>query len=230
MENSNITKQAKSDIFKELHPIIKFYMSKGAKAVALKKYYKNNKRFEDILDDIKSKGSNLVKDDSEYRKLVRTILEEILDDIIAKEKDDTYKNKNKNMKKLKTFENFKIDEMFSYNEINLRKLETFKERLELAQTEEELKELLADVEEYSEYMMDRDESEGEYSDFKIAIERKMDEIEEAKTGIPKYIKELIDKKQIDYTKLFSDPRISDEVKDSVRKYTGKDFDTFKKSN
>ena len=69
MENSNITKQAKSDIFGELKPIINFYISKGAKASALKKYYKNNKRFDDILDDIKNKGVNLVKDEQEYKKL-----------------------------------------------------------------------------------------------------------------------------------------------------------------
>ena len=41
MENSNIKKQAKSDIFKELYPILKFYIQKGAKPSALKKYYKN---------------------------------------------------------------------------------------------------------------------------------------------------------------------------------------------
>ena len=44
MENSSFKKQAKSDIFKELQPIISFYIKKGAKPKALKKYYKNNKR------------------------------------------------------------------------------------------------------------------------------------------------------------------------------------------
>ena len=45
MENTSFIKQAKSDIFKELQPIISFYVKKGAKPQSLKKYYKNPKRF-----------------------------------------------------------------------------------------------------------------------------------------------------------------------------------------
>lgn len=105
MENSNITKQAKSDIFKELYTIINFYITKGATAKALKKYYKNSKRIDDIIEDIKSKGSNLITDENEYKNLVKNILNDMLDDIIAKEKDDEYKNKQK-MKHLKEFYNF----------------------------------------------------------------------------------------------------------------------------
>jgi hypothetical protein len=104
MENINIVKQAKSDIFKVLHPIITFYINKGAKPLALKKYYKNNKRFNDILDDIGNKGVNLVKDETEYKKLVREILNDILDDFIAKNKDDEYKNKK--MKHIKEFNSY----------------------------------------------------------------------------------------------------------------------------
>jgi hypothetical protein len=107
MENSNIKKQAKSDIFKELYPILSFYIKKGAKPSALKKYYKNKKRFNEILDDIKNKGINLVKDETEYHQLVKEILNEILDDFIAKEKDDNYKNKTK-MKHIKEYNSFKI--------------------------------------------------------------------------------------------------------------------------
>ena len=105
MENKNILKQAKSDIFKELHPIINFYIRKGAKPQALKKYYKNTKRFEDILDDIKNKGINLVKDDAEYKKLVKEILNDMLDDFIAKLKDEEYKNKQ--LKHIKEFNSYK---------------------------------------------------------------------------------------------------------------------------
>ena len=106
MENSGIIKQAKSDIFKVLHPIITFYINKGAKPAALKKYYKNNKRFEDILEDIRNKASNLVKDEAEYKKLVREILNDMLDDIIAKDKDEEYKNKSTKMKHIKEFNSF----------------------------------------------------------------------------------------------------------------------------
>jgi hypothetical protein len=107
MENTNIVKQAKSDIFKVLHPIITFYINKGAKPYALKKYYKNNKRFNDILDDIGNKGVNLVKDETEYKKLVREILNDILDDFIAKNKDDEYKNKkDSKMKHIKEFNSY----------------------------------------------------------------------------------------------------------------------------
>jgi len=91
MENSNLTKQARSDIFSELYPIIIFYINKGATSQALKKYYRNSKRFNDILDDIKNKGANIITDDIEYKNLVRTVLNDILDDLIAKEKDDEYK-------------------------------------------------------------------------------------------------------------------------------------------
>lgn len=107
MENSNIKKQAKSDIFKELHPILSFYIKKGAKPAPLKKYYKNNKNFNDIFDDIKNKGINLVKDETEYRNLVKEILNEILDDFIAKDKDEEYKNKQESkMKHIKEFNSY----------------------------------------------------------------------------------------------------------------------------
>lgn len=115
MEKTSIVKQAKSDIFSELYPIINFYVKRGAKPQALKKYYRNNKRFNDVLEDIKNKGVNLIKDESEYKKLVRDILNEILDDFIAKEKDDEYKNKiNKKMKHIKEFNSYKINEEFSW--------------------------------------------------------------------------------------------------------------------
>ena len=108
MENSNLIKQAKSDIFSELYPIINFYVNKGATPQSLKKYYRNSKRFNDILDDIKNKGSNIITDDIEYKKLVKTVLYEILDDLIAKVKDDEYKKVK--MKHIKEFN--------SYNYIN----------------------------------------------------------------------------------------------------------------
>jgi hypothetical protein len=111
MENSNFKKQAKSDIFKELLPIISFYIKKGAKPQSLKKYYKNNKRFNDILEDIRNKGINLVKDETEYKNLVREILNEILDDFIAKQKDEDYKNKK--LKHIKEFYSFEINEDLS---------------------------------------------------------------------------------------------------------------------
>lgn len=115
MEKNSIIKQAKSDIFNELYPIINFYIKRGAKPQSLKKYYRNNKRFNDILEDIKNKGINLIKDESEYKKLVRDILNEILDDFIAKEKDDEYKNKsNKKMKHIKEFFDFNTDKLITW--------------------------------------------------------------------------------------------------------------------
>ena len=63
MENSNIIKQAKSDIFKALNPIISFYIKKGANPESLKKFYKKNKRFLDILQDINNKGINLIENE-----------------------------------------------------------------------------------------------------------------------------------------------------------------------
>jgi len=115
MENPSFKKQAKSDIFQELHPVISFYIKKGAKPQSLKKFYKNTKRFNDILDDIKNKGINLVKDETEYKKLVREILNDILNDFIAKEKDEAYKNKqNSKMKHIKEFYSFELNEDFSW--------------------------------------------------------------------------------------------------------------------
>ena len=107
MENSGIIKQAKSDIFKVMHPIITFYINKGAKPASLRKYYKNNKRFSDLLSDINNKGINLVKDEKEYEKLVREILSEILNDFIAKDKDKEYKTKqDSKMKHIKEFNSY----------------------------------------------------------------------------------------------------------------------------
>jgi len=104
MENTNIIKQAKSDIFKELYSIINFYIKKGASPQALKKYYKSSKKLDDLLDDIKNKSSHLVKDD-EYKNLVREILNDMLDDFIAKDKDEEYKNKSK-LKHIKEYNSF----------------------------------------------------------------------------------------------------------------------------
>ena len=92
MERS-IINQVKSDIFKELYTIINFYVKKGAKPENLKKFYKKNKNFNDLLEDIKNKGVNLVEDEGEYKKLVREVLNDILDDIVAKNKDKEYKIK-----------------------------------------------------------------------------------------------------------------------------------------
>ena len=111
MENSNITRQAKSDIFKELYTIISFYINKGAKPAALRKFYKNNKRFNDLLEDIGNKGINLIKDEADYKKLVRDTLNDILDDFIAKNKDIDYKTKQdsklKHIKEFNSYENNK---------------------------------------------------------------------------------------------------------------------------
>ena len=108
MENSSLKKQAKSDIFKKLNPIINFYIKKGAKAKSLKKYYKNKKRFNELLEDIKNKGIHLIDKEDEYKKLVKSTLNEILDDIIAKEKDEEYNKKTNNnkLKHIKEFNSF----------------------------------------------------------------------------------------------------------------------------
>lgn len=104
MEHS-IKNQAKSDIFKELYPIIKFYIKKGACPKGLKKYYKKIKNFNGLIEDLKNKGINLVKDEEEYKKLVREILNEMLDDFIASEKDKKGK-----LKHIKEFNSFEEDE------------------------------------------------------------------------------------------------------------------------
>jgi len=182
MENSNITKQAKSDIFKELHPIVKFYINKGAKPNALKKYYKNNKRFSDLLEDIKKKGSDLVKDEKEYEKLVRNILHEMLDDFIAKEKDEEYKNKKSKMKHLKEFNHFEIineydeyDDSFSLDSLHRRRLKSFQDRLDKIETEEDLLDLTEDAEEYERYT-DLENLESEWSDFMVYLGRKREQM------------------------------------------------------
>lgn len=100
----NIKKQAKSDIFKELLPIISFYIQKGANPSSLKKYYKKKKRLNELIEDIRYKGINLLNDESEYKEFVKNILDEILDDFILKNKDDEYK-----LKHLKEYYNFKIN-------------------------------------------------------------------------------------------------------------------------
>ena len=115
MENSSFKKQAKSDIFKALNPIISFYIHKGAKAKALKKYY-NNKRFKELLSDIGNKGINLVEKEEDYKKLVKNTLHEILDDLIAKEKDTEYNSKSTTQKNSKNTKLKHIKEFNSFDE------------------------------------------------------------------------------------------------------------------
>lgn len=121
MGNSNLKKQAKSDIFKELNPIISFYIKKGAKPKSLKKYYNNKKRFKELLSDIKNKGVNLIDDEDEYNKLVKSTLHEILDDIIAQEKDAEYNSKNTTQKNSKSAKMKHLKEFFDYNSDNIIK-------------------------------------------------------------------------------------------------------------
>jgi len=109
----NIIKQAKSDIFKAMYSIINFYIKKGAKPDKLKKYYKNKKRFNELLEDIRNKGVNLVKDDKEYEKLVRETLNDMLDDFIAKDKDKKQKSKMKHIKEFYSFE--EVNELFGFS-------------------------------------------------------------------------------------------------------------------
>ena len=58
----------------------------------------------ELIEDIRYKGINLLNDESEDKKLVKNILDEILDDFILKNKDDEYK-----LKHLKEYYNFKIN-------------------------------------------------------------------------------------------------------------------------
>jgi hypothetical protein len=97
----NIKKQAKNDIFNEIYPIINFYIKKGATPDGLKKFYKKVKNVNGLIEDIKSKGSNLIEDDKEYIKLVRDVLSEILQDVIARKKDE--KSKLKHIKEFNSF-------------------------------------------------------------------------------------------------------------------------------
>jgi len=96
--NNNILKQAKQDVFNALDGIIKSYNMRGISYSALKKYYKKKTNFNDILEDIRNKSINLFDDESQYKKFVKEVLMDMLDDRIAHEKDQ---------KKLKKFENFK---------------------------------------------------------------------------------------------------------------------------
>lgn len=104
MEKSNIIKQAKSDIFKEIYTIINFYIRKGAKPSSLKKYYKSNKKLDELIEDIKSKSNHLINNETEYKLIVKEVLNDILDDFIANDKDE--KIKNNNMKHLKEYNKF----------------------------------------------------------------------------------------------------------------------------
>jgi len=101
--NSNILKQAKQDVFNALEGIIKSYNMRGISYSALKKYYGKKKNFEDILEDIKNKSINLFDDDSQYKKFVKEVLMDMLNDRIAYEKD---KPKINEMKRISTFTNF----------------------------------------------------------------------------------------------------------------------------
>lgn len=104
-DKGNILKQAKQDVFNALEGILKFYTLKGASYSALKKYYKKKKNFEEILEDIRNKSINLFDDENQYKKFVKEVLMDMLDDRIAHEKDK---------KKLKKFESFTNENKVEY--------------------------------------------------------------------------------------------------------------------
>lgn len=99
MDNKNILKQARHDIFTELDKVITFYNSKGASFSSLKKYYKKKTNLNDLLEDIRNKSNHMIPDENEYKKFVKEILFDMLNDKIAREKDQK--------SKIKTFESFK---------------------------------------------------------------------------------------------------------------------------
>lgn len=102
MDDKNIMNQAKSDIFIELRKVIDNYNRKGASFLSLKKYFKKNKNFDEILEDIKNKSNHIFEDDKKYKIFVKEILMDLIDDKIAYEKD----NKKIKMEHLKTFESY----------------------------------------------------------------------------------------------------------------------------
>lgn len=101
----NIKKQAKSDIHTALDKVITFDLSRGIKPESLKRYYKKDSHFKDILKRIRNKCINLFEDENEYKETVREILDDMLQDRIYADKD-----KKASMKHIKNIKDFKKEE------------------------------------------------------------------------------------------------------------------------
>ena len=79
-------------------------MRRGIKPESLKRYYKKDSHFPDILKRIKNKGINLFDDEKHYKEVVKEILNDILQDHIYAEKD---KKSTKHIKEYLTYINEK---------------------------------------------------------------------------------------------------------------------------
>jgi hypothetical protein len=97
----HLDKKIKKNIFNRLDSIIDTYANKSLSIKYLKKYFSNPKRFSELVSDINEIESENFESMDEYRKLVREILNDILEDREALEKD-----KNSKKKKEKIVENF----------------------------------------------------------------------------------------------------------------------------
>jgi len=120
------------------------------------------------------------------------------------------------MKKLKTFESFVDDEEddeLSLKSYYLSKLKTFKDRLDNAKTEEDVIALDEDAEEYEKYT-DLEEIGGEWSDFKVFLSRKKEEM-----GIIKFKSDIINELVKKFKSIKSEPdleKLVEEVKELIK--------------
>jgi len=111
--------KAKDDITEALHKLIDRYLREGVDLVEMKRYFKSNKMFAHLLDDINHVGRRYFTEEegTEYKAFVKSILNEIIRDRIAIQETN-----NISERKVTSFEGFMLNEAVDLDSIDINYL------------------------------------------------------------------------------------------------------------
>lgn len=99
----NLYISAKKEIVNKLKKIFKRYNEKNVSFNELKKWVVKKDNFKNILNDINNAGYHYFHSDTGYENFVKDLIYEVLNDLIAKEKDDMKKETKTMIKENKEF-------------------------------------------------------------------------------------------------------------------------------
>lgn len=116
--------KAKDDITSALHKLIDRYLREGVDLIEMKRYFKTNKMFSHLLDDINHVGRRFFKEEEglEYKQFVKSILNELLIDRIALEETNKLSKRKVSERKVSSFEGFMLNESIDLDSIDIKYL------------------------------------------------------------------------------------------------------------
>ncbi len=91
----------KKDIFKKIASVVDSYLYDGANLSGIKRYFRHNSSLANLILDINGVGEDKFENKEDYKKYIKSILDKIILDRYAYDKDH-----NKVDKKIETFKNF----------------------------------------------------------------------------------------------------------------------------